>query len=91
MVGSQHNPSWSVRGNFDYFMTEGSKAGQWRAAERLDIIDHPYIIRKDGEILLLDVRVVEYASHDAIEEEENEFKQFREIESGETYRYGNNQ
>lgn len=85
MVGSQHNPSWSVRGNFDYFMTEGSKAGQWRAAERLDIIDHPYIIRKDGEILLLDVRVVEYASDDAIEEEENEFRQFREIESGETY------
>lgn len=85
MVGSQHNPSWFIRGNFDYFMTEGSKAGQWRTAEKLEIIDRPYIIKTDGEILLLDVRVVGFGTDDEIEEEEVETSGFEDKTTGEIY------
>ena len=85
MFGSQHNPSWSIRGNFDYFMTEGSKAGRWKTAEKLEVIDRPYIIRKDGEVLLLDVRVVKSATDDAIEQEEDEYTEFQEKDSEQIY------
>lgn len=85
MVGSQHNPSWSIRGNFDYFMTEGSKAGQWRTAEKLEIIDRPYIIKAEGEVLLLDVRFVESGTDDEIEEEEVETSGFEDKTTGEIY------
>lgn len=85
MFGSQHNPNWSISGEFDFFMTEGSKAGQWKTVEKLEIFDRPYIIRKDGEVLLLDVRVVESATGDAIEVEEIETDGFEEKTSGEIY------
>lgn len=85
MVGSQQNPSWFIRGNFDYFMTEGSKAGQWRAAEKLEIIDRPYIIKTGGEVLLLDVRVVEFGTDDEIEEEEVDTSGFEDKTTGEIY------
>ena len=85
MFGSQHNPNWSISGEFDFFMTEGSMAGQWKTVEKLEIFDRPYIIRKDGEVLLLDVRVVESATGDAIEVEEIETDGFEEKTSGEIY------
>ena len=85
MFGSQHNPNWSISGEFDFFMTEGSKAGQWKTVEKLEIFDRPYIIRIDGEVLLLDVRVIESATGDAFEVKEVETDGFEEKTSGEIY------
>jgi serine/threonine protein kinase len=85
MVGSQHNPNWSIIGEFDFFMTEGSKAGQWKTVEKLEIIDRPYIIRIDGEILLVNVQVIESYTDDVFEQEEVETDGFEEKTSGDIY------